>query len=363
VALIVVVGAIAILPAQSAIAPPPVAPLPPTLPGTVIPVPEPPSTVWWTVALPAGANGPPVIAGDHVYVARLPGTVAAYRIVDGKEAWATDIVPDQPLAVDADLVIVASGDRLHALRGSDGTQVWQIPVGALTAPLLAKDGWVIAASATKLTAIRAKDGGVIWSEETGPVRERGAIMGDTLFVPVADGAIVARDLTTGKSRWERRLNGAPQEPLAIGDRVFVGASDRHFYSIKIDSGEIDWPYRVGAAIRGAPATDGERVYFVALDHLVWALDYRSGAMKWQSGVSFRPFTGPVLVGTTLMISGAVDDVRLLQARSGQPSKTVSLPQDLAVPPAVGTVKGMNVLAAITGGLAASWRLTLIGLAN
>jgi outer membrane protein assembly factor BamB len=319
--------------------------------------------VWWTVPLPAGANGPPVIAGDHVYVARLPGTVVAYRIVDGSEAWTTNLVPDLPLAVDGDLVIVASGERLHALHGRDGTAAWQVSVGSVTAPLLAKDGWVIAASATKLTAIRASDGGVIWSQDTGPVRERAAIMGDTLFVPVANGTMDARDITTGAVKWRRPLGAAPQEPLAIGDRLFFGASNGYFYALDVESSEEEWKWPVRASIRGAPASDGARVYFVALDHLVWALDYRKGAMKWQSGVPFRPFTGPVLVGSTLMISGAVEEVRLLQARDGQPSRTVPLQQDLAVPPAVGTVKGMNVLAAITGGLAESWRLTLIALPN
>jgi outer membrane protein assembly factor BamB len=222
---------------------------------------------------------------------------------------------------------------------------------------------VIAASASKLTAIRASDGGQIWSEESGPVRERGAIMGDTLFVPVADGAVVARDLTTGRVKWARRLSGAPQEPLAIGDRVFVGATDRRFYCLEIESGEDEWssPFRVGAAIRGAPATDGERVYFVALDHLVRALDYRTGAMKWHTPISFRPFAGPVLVGDILVISGAVEGVSLLQAMGGQAAATVPLQQDLAVPPALGTVKGTNVLAAVTGSLAESWRLTLLAL--
>ena len=356
-----VIASVVVLSAQLPIEFPRAAPLPNLLPGTVIPLPQPPSTVWWSVSLPAGANGPPVIAGDHVYVTRLPGSVAAYRLSDGSVAWTADVVPAQPLAVDGDLVVVASGDVLHALRGGDGQRMWQAPVGALTAPLVVKDGWVIAVSASRLTAIRASDGGVIWAGDTGPVRERGAIMGDTLFVPVANGAIVARDLTTGNVRWERRLNGAPQEPLAIGDRVFAGASDGRVYSLKISSGEIAWQFPVRAAIRGAPVTDGTRVYVAALDHLVRAFDYRSGALKWHTGLTFRPFTGPVLVGNVLVISGAVEEVRLLRANDGQAAGTVPVEQDLAVPPAVGTVKGTNLLAAVTGSLEESWRLTLVAL--
>lgn len=340
---------------------PPLDPLPTTLPGTVVPLSEPPSSVWWSVPLPAGANGAPVIAGAHVYVTRLPGTIAAYRTDDGREAWTAELIPEGPLAVDGDLVVVPSTDALHALRGSDGQTVWRAPVGRLTAPLLAKDGWVIAASSSKLTALRASDGGQIWSVDTGPVRERGAILGDLLFVPLATGAVEARALTTGEVKWTRRFSGAPQEPLAIGDRVFVGATDRRFYALDMESGEVEWPYRVGASIRGAPVTDGERVYFVALDHLVRALDYSDGALKWHTGVPFRPFTGPVLVGTTLVISGAVEELRLFPARSGTPVATIPLQQDLAVPPAVGVVKGTPVVAAVTGSLAESWRLTLIAL--
>ena len=340
---------------------PPVASLPKTLPGTVFPIPEPPSAVWWTVSLPAGAQGPPIVAGDHVYVSRLPGTVVAYRIGDGSEAWTTDVAADQPLAVDGDLVVAASGEHLNALRGRDGTTAWKVPVGSLTAPLVAKDGWVIAASATKLTAIRARDGGVIWSEDTGPVRERAAIMGDTLFVPVANGTMEARDLTTGAVKWRRLLGAVPEEPMAIGNRLFFGASNGYLYALDVDSSEEHWKWPVRTSIRGAPATDGERVYFVALDHLVRALDYRSGSLKWSTGLQFRPFTGPALVGTTLVISGSVPEVRLLRARDGQPVAAVPLQQDLAVPPAVGTVKGANVMAVVTGSLEESWRLTLVGL--
>jgi outer membrane protein assembly factor BamB len=346
---------------QSAPTFPEAAPLPETLPGTVVPLPSLPSPVWWTVPLPAGTNGPPIIAGDHVFVTRLPGTIVAYRLQDGDEAWATDLVPEQPLVVDGDLVVVASGDTLHALRSADGRTAWRTTVGRLTAPLLAKDGWVIAVSDAKLTAIRSSDGGQIWSAEVGPVRERSAIQGDLLFVPIATGAIEARALITGERRWERRLGGAPQEPLAIGDRLFFGASNRQFYALKIDSGEPAWVVtRLGGMVKGAPVTDGERVYYVSLDHLVRALDHRQGALRWHTPIKFRPWTGPLLIGPRLLVSGAVQALPVLDLSTGRLAATVPFEQDLAVPPGTGTVKGVHVLAAVTGSLAESWRLTLMG---
>lgn len=340
---------------------PQIAPLPSTLPGTVIPLPEPPSAVLWSVALPTGASSQPVVSGEHVYIARLPGTVTAYRGDDGGQAWTAAINPDQHLAVDGDLVFVASADALHALRAADGVVAWRVAVGALAAPLLARDGWVIAASASKLIAFRASDGGTIWTVDSGPVRERCAILGDTLFVPLADGAIEARDLETGASKWRQRIGGAPQEPLAIGDRLFVGGSDRYFYALDARDGEIEWRSRVGAAIRGVPATDGHRVYYAALDNLIRALDYRDGALKWHTGVPFRPFVGPVLVGETLVVSGAVEQIHLLRTRDGSRGTAIPLQQKLAVAPAIGTVKGRPVAAAVTGSLAESWRLTLVAL--
>lgn len=338
-----------------------VVPLPSTLPGTIVPIPAPPSNVWWAVPIPAAPNSPPAIAGDHVYLGRLPGIISAHHLSDGRELWSVELVAEQPLAADSAMVFVAAGEAVHALREADGATVWRRPLGTLAAPLLAKDGWIIAAGESQLMALRATDGTPVWTQPSGPQRERAAISGDTLFVPLADGRIEARHLSTGAVKWQRRLSGAPAEPLAAGDRLFFGATDKHFYSVDADSGEIEWQYPVRATLRGRPSTDGERVYFVGLDNMVRAHDFGHGAMRWQKGVPFRPIAAPVTFGESVLIAGPVEAIQVLRAIDGSSLGTLSLSQRLAVAPSAVERTGRIIVAAVTGSLDESWHLAVAAL--
>ena len=330
----------------------PVPPLPPAASQEL------PAGIRWSVAIPAAPSSSPVIAGTHVFLATLPGLVTAYDLKDGREVWRETIAAERPLVASGEMVFVAAGEAVHALRQADGGVAWRRPTGTLTAPLMAKDGWVIAAAAQKLFALRASDGAVVWSIDSGPQQNRGAIEGDTLFVPLANGFMRALDLASGALKWERRLGGAPAEPLVVGDRVYVGATDKYFYCLDATDGEVDWPIRVGASMRGRAATDGHRVFFTALDNLVRAVDRQDGAQRWQQGVPFRPFTGPVVASSSVLIAGPASEVQLLNPVNGTPAGKIAFPEALSLAPTIASLPDALVLAGVTGGLTESWKLWL-----
>lgn len=329
----------------------PVKPLPPPIAQVL------PPGIRWNVALPAPPAHPPLIAGARVFVAVLPSLLVAYDLKDGTELWREPFAPEKPLEADTERVYIAAEEAVHALRTADHVVAWRTPTGPLTAPLLAKDGWVIAASASTLFAIRASDGGVVWSRDSTGQRQRAAISGDLLLVPLATGAIRAHDLATGAVRWERPLAGAPAEPLIVGDRAYVGATDKHFYSINTTNGEVDWPWKVGAVVRGKAASDGERVFYAGLDNLVRAVSRTSGSQRWQQAVPFRPFDGPTVVGPAVMVAGPTE-VRLLNILDGREAGKISFPETLTLAPSVGTLGDAVVVAGITGGLTEAWKMWL-----
>lgn len=332
--------------------------MPETLPGTPVPRPEVPTTIAWTVSIAAAPLTSPIVTSSHVIVAHLPGTVASYRRDDGRELWRAALLPDQPLATDGTLVFVTAGEAIHALRIADGSVAWRAPSGILTAPLVVKDGWMIAATAGKLTARRSVDGSAVWSVDAGVQRQAGAVSGDTLFVPQVDGRLVARQLADGATKWERRLAGSPVEPLVVGDALFFGANDKNFYCLNALSGDVDWQIRVGASIRGRAASDGHRVFFVAVDNLVRAVDRRSGALRWLKGVAFRPSMGPVAAGGSVLVAGPGVEVRMLTATDGATLGAISFPARITLGPGWFETGDLLVLAAVTGGLEESWKLSL-----
>lgn len=330
----------------------PVKPLPPPIAQVL------PPGIRWKVDLPAPAAHPPVIAGERVFVPVLPSTVLAYDVKTGTELWRGTYAAGKPLEVDTERVYVAATEVVHALAVADGALAWSAPTGTLAAPILAKDGWVIAATASKLFALRASDGSVVWSQDSAGQRQRAAISGDLLLVPLATGGLRAHDLATGTVRWERPLTGAPAEPLILGDRAYVGATDKCFYSINTTNGEVDWPWKVGAIVRGTAATDGERVFYAGLDNLVRAVSRGSGSQRWQQGVPFRPFDGPRVNGSVVIVAGPTPDVRLFHTRDGRDAGRITFPEPLALAPALAASADTLVAAGITGGLSEAWTLWL-----
>jgi outer membrane protein assembly factor BamB len=228
----------------------------------------------------------------------------------------------------------------------------------LSAPMVVKDGWLLAATDGKLTARRTGDGSPVWTVDAAAQRERAAISGDVLFVPMVDGRLAARNLLTGQVLWELRFGGQPEEPLVLGDDLFVGAADKRFYRVDVASGEIEWTARVGATIRGRASSDGERVYFAALDNLIRAFDRVSGAERWRKGVPFRPLGGPMVAGGSVFVAGPGSEIRVLVGSTGATAGTLTFPGRMPLMPGFLEAADGAVLAAVTGGLEESWKLSV-----
>lgn len=324
-----------------------------------------PLVTHWTVDFDHApvADAPPVSDNDRIYMALRSGLIVARAVKDGSAVWQRPFVTDRPITLDGGLLFVVGGNAIQALRATDGSTVWTRPMLSPSAPLLARGGWVIAASDTSVNALRAADGTVVWTREIGIVSHRPALEGDRLYVPADDGRIVALDLEKGDPIWTRELPGAPGDPTATSDRVYVGSSDRQFYALTAATGEVDWSWRVGAVVLGAPAVDDTRVYFVALDNVIRALDRESGVQKWQHAIRRRAASGPALVEDVVLLASSSSGEIYAWLADGKPAGTLLVDSPPVVAPDLsgGYDTGARVTV-VTGSLADVWRLSLIGAA-
>jgi len=337
---------------------PPVTGPPTPLPGTPVPLPEAPSLIAWSVELPDAPIVSPLITADAVIVAYRPGIIAAFHRDDGRAVWRAELQPDAALAADGPLLYVSAGDTVHALRLADGSLAWQVRAGTLAAPMVAQDGWLLTQDGAALSARRAADGTAVWTIEASAQDEASVISGDMIVSPLLNGRVEARDLLSGRLRWGRQLGGAPGPLAVIGDHVFVGASNRIFYSLDALTGRVDWPMRVGATVRGRATADADRVFFTALDNLVRAVDRWHGAVRWQTPVAFRPLTGALSSGGRVFVAGPDEGVRILDAATGAPVGRIAFPGRLVLAPAFADTGGAAVFAALTGTLEETWKLSL-----
>jgi outer membrane protein assembly factor BamB len=152
---------------------------------------------------------------------------------------------------------------------------------------------------------------------------------------------------------------ALSEVLAFADRLFVGVSTGLFFALEASDGAVAWHWPVGAVVRGRPAGDQSRIFITTMDNVVRAFDRGSGALLWHPSVPFRPTTGPVIVGSTIVVLGAASEVRGFEAATGRPAGQIKLEAPLAISPSFGEAGGDAVMAAVTGSLTGQWKLLLV----
>jgi outer membrane protein assembly factor BamB len=315
-------------------------------------------------------GGPPVagaapVADDHnVYVALRSGHVAAYDLINGHERWRKTITAGHPLAVESGFLFVATDDAIHAFRAEDGALAWEAPT-AVTAPLVAHGGWLVALTGGKAVGFRATDGSKAWEADIGAATLRPSIAEDRVFVSLDAGSVIALKLTDGTVLWEqRRLGGTPQAPFATAERVYVGASDRFFYCLNADNGEIEWPWRIGSELRGTAAANESLVFIVAYDNVLRAYDRKNGNQRWHSALAHRPATGPFVVGSAVLVASAATAEIWGWTSEGRSAGVIATPAEPAVPPEFidRGAEGAFVFV-VTGGLANQWQLTLLATAG
>jgi outer membrane protein assembly factor BamB len=225
--------------------------------------------------------------------------------------------------------------------------------------------WVLVASGEHVTCYRLSDGAQVWSRETGVVEQRPAVDGTRVYVPAADGRVIALELASGEPAWEFDIGIKPTEPLIHGGRLLVGSARKQICSLFLESGRKkrdDWCFQVGAAVIGRAVADATHVYSAALDNLVRANDRKDGALRWKKDLKYRPSAGPLLVGASVAVPGSVRSVPVFDVSRGGASIQLTLGAALATVPLLiePTAEKPARLAALTGELPRVWTVTLAG---
>ena len=189
------------------------------------------------------------------------------------------------------------------------TVKWRFQTGAPIFSSAAVDGGIVYVGSNdgKLYAVRAVDGSKAWAFATkGAVRSSPAVADGTVFFSSVDGNIYAVDAATGRERWhyatggERRFT-APgihgirpatemmpdpydvfiSSPAVSDGTVYVGSGDHSVYALDAKSGALRWKFETGNVVHASPAIAGGAVYIGSWDRYMYALDAKSGALRWK----------------------------------------------------------------------------------
>jgi outer membrane protein assembly factor BamB len=100
--------------------------------------------------------------------------------------------------------------------------------------------------------------------------------------PGARGFVIAWDADTGRKLWRRSSAAIETSPLLVGKLLYVGSWDGTFYALNARTGRVRWTFNAGDGITSSPAyADG--TLFVASDGgRLFALRARTGRLRWRA---------------------------------------------------------------------------------
>jgi len=164
-----------------------------------------------------------------------------------------------------------------------------------------------------------------------------------------DGRIIALSLQTGDELWTHTLNKPGEGILALAERLYVGSLDDWFYSLDTKDGKRKWRWRNDADVVGMPVIDTRRIYFVALDNVLRALNRGGGSLFWKRGLPMRPSSGPLLTENLLVVPGLAAELHGYAIADGAPAGDFVLKGSqgeelqLAAPPHLTTKKTIVIV--------------------
>ncbi len=201
-------------------------------------------------------------------------------------------------AVTGKLAIVGDASGvLHACSLKDGEVKWEFKTGGpiYSTPEVAHHTAVFASTDGSLYAVKSSDGKKLWQFQTEkPEVASPHIVGKTVYIGASDGKFRALNLANGKLIWEFDGVGGFVEtkPLVTAGKVIFGAWDQHLYALDAKTGKLLWkwmgksPGKLGVMYSPAaywPVAAKNKLFVVAPDRFMTALDLASGGEIWRTG--------------------------------------------------------------------------------
>jgi outer membrane protein assembly factor BamB len=159
---------------------------------------------------------------------------------------------------------------------------------------------------------------------------------DRLYLPLEDNRLVCVLLTSGEVVWSRALPARVTALLALEDQLVVGTTGKRVMSIALKNGRERWGRNVGGDVSGLPAADEKRIYYASRDNILWAVDRKSGNLRWKANLGSRPAGGPLRLPDTLLMPMVSSEIAGYDPQTGKPTVTVRASGEIGRQPFIRT---------------------------
>lgn len=252
--------------------------------------------VVWRTRVGSEVLAAPQASRQLLVVQAVDGSVTALERASGAERWAyagaqpslTLRGSGTPRVIDQVTFAGLANGRLVTLDNRSGQPLWErriaTPQGRSEIerlvdlagqPLLTQDGRLFVTSYNgRLAALQATSGEILWTRELSSHRSP-VLVGDFLFVVDEASHLLALDAGSGETLWRlEALEGRDLTDPAFADgRLVVGDFEGYLHLIDAREGRLVGRTEIdGSGISVPPLTDGRRVYALADDGSLEALE-------------------------------------------------------------------------------------------
>jgi alcohol dehydrogenase (cytochrome c) len=262
------------------------------------------------------------------------------------------------------LAIVVLAGVLSGSAVGAGSVPWTLPAGNLAGTRAATGSAISAGNVSQLS--------VSWrfapsdKERYGLFASTPLIDGDTVYVQDLRSNVFALDRATGKVRWARRFGAINDGPngLALSAGRIYGATDSNAFALSASTGRVLWQRHLTSAsqqfVNDAPVYWKGLVFLGSVGYaplgrgVIYALDARTGAVRWQFDTIQHPWPHPLEAGGGgIWYPVSIDAAGRLYAGIANPTPwggSPQLPNGAAFPGPVHYTDSLVVLNARTGRL-------------
>lgn len=250
----------------------------------------------------------PAWDGSAVYAADRKGLVKALELESGKELWSVD---------------------LSKRTGFLSANLSALLSGGLT---IYDDKIFIGTERGTVIALNKENGEVLWDVEVaGEALSKPVVSGDMVVIHTSNGQLQALDTATGSIKWtvnmdtpSLSLRGESAPAVAFGAAI-VGGDNGRVSAVLLSQGQLIWQQRISQVTSSTeigrlndvdmtPVIDDGKVYAIAYNGTLAALDMRSGQMLWKRDLG--SINDMVLSGDTLYLVDQTDRVLAVRKSDG-----------------------------------------------
>jgi outer membrane protein assembly factor BamB len=277
----------------------------------------------------------------RLYATNGIGYVAALDERNGGIIW--KVRPGGPLrgsptVANGSVYVMSQDNQIFSLKSGDGSTNWSQAASLEIAGVFGSgspavgQGTVVAGfSSGELNAYRYENGRMVWQDalQRTSIRTSVSTLNDIDADPVIDngqviavgqgGRMVALDILTGQRQWELNIAGI-DTPWVVGDWIFVVTDQAKIICVYRQNGHIRWITQLPQFLKAkskkgeidysGPVLAGGRLIVTGTNGAVIFVDPTTGAVQGQTSVRTGISLSPVVANSTLYI---LDDTARLHA--------------------------------------------------